>query len=237
MGRLITIPNNELVGTLQALDGDGVTSEHFEQLRGDPAYRAAVVAVFLSWKNSLDLSVGNAGRFLREFCGVIAYVGVPPGSEPKGHWAIPCAEELTYKRLATLIVEKQVPHCEGTPTQLRQVDATFDCRRAEDGNYLLFTPAGVEATKACPQFVEISYRQLWGDKSKLTCREAVILWLFVWWTSRGKVLLDIKGWTRTSSRSLAGYGVSVNSYNGRLHVGLNNPDIGDLDSSRFAVSP
>ncbi len=223
------------------------TAEVLQIVQDDPDFavrllgeKAMVPAQPKKAGSDLTLTFDDCEQFLREFCGIAGYAvdvhKVP--AKPEGNfWPVPCAAVLTYERLAELIKKHSVPHRDWTLDQLRRVDAKLDCRKAEDGNYLLFTPAGVEATKACPQFVGVSYRNLWDNREVLTCREAVILWLFVWFSSKRKILLDIKGWTRTSSRGVGGLGVCVDSCVGRLNVCWSSPGSSDpLGSARSAVS-
>ncbi len=229
--RLLDLTTGVLELTRDGARSIGDVCDVFQIIKEDPEFAVRLLG---RKKDELDLSVENAFRFLREFCGIEVNL---PGPDPKGRWTIPCAKELTYERLAALIEERKVPRRDMMLAQLRKVDATFDCRKAEDGDYLLFTPAGVEATGACPDFVGVSYRQLWGDKSVLTCREAVILWLFVWFSSKGKTLLDAKGWTRTSSRYIRGFGVCVDGCEGGLNVYWYDPDDFSVGgSARSAVS-
>ena len=192
--------------------------------------------------SDLALTLDDCEQFLREFCGITGYavdVHQVPAKPEGDFWPDPCHSALTYDRLAELIVEKGVPHYDWVPDFLRrQVDRSFDARKAEDGNYVLYTPAGIEAIKARPEFKGVSYLRLWEDKAKvLTCREAVILWLFVSWKTGGKTKLDRKGWTRTGSRSVLGFGVYVLACVDRLRVYWNDPALGyPCGSARSAVS-
>jgi len=182
-------------------------------------------------------------QFLRKFCGIKHVQGLInmawPQQKPRGFfWPVPCHKALTYDRLAELIVKRKVPHYDWVPDYLRkQVDRGFDCRGV-GSDYILWTPTGIESREACPELREISYRDLWQMKGEvLNCREAVILWLLVYWKTQGQVRLDPKGWTRTSSRLVDGHGVHVRASDDRLYVLWDTPGNAHPDgSARSAVS-
>jgi len=178
------------------------------------AYRASRVS-----GSELTFDLEDASKFLRDFAGLKGQDcarwltrEVPAGN----HWAI-CGN-LTSKQILALVTK--VPHWRWTPENLRAIDVDFDARQPAE--QILWTPAGLEATQACPKFVGVSYRWLWEVKEQVvTCREAVILLLQIYW--KHKVWLDPVGWTCTGSRRVDGGGVYVDGYDGELDVRWNNP--------------
>lgn len=190
--------------------------------------------------NAIAISATDCRRFLLEFVGLaedrVGFLhGRPPADKP--YWPDPDWGP-TYAELADLVERRDVPRYDWTCNQLRQIDGTFDIRQPDPAGRLLYTPAEIEATHACPEFVGVSYRKLWWQHKEavVTAREAVILWLLVYWKSGGKTQLDRKGWTRTGSQGVNGDGVYVNGGGGRLGVNGSNPDSSTpLGSSRSVV--
>lgn len=185
------------------------------------AYRAKQVP-----GSDLFFSMDECTRFVREFGGVkdADCSKWAKAKEPAGaYWPIPDAG-WTYEELAALCAK--VPHYDWTLDQLRRVDGSLDKRQPDKAGRLLWTPAGLESTQACPELVGVSYRRLWEMQEKVVNgREAVILWLLVYW--KYQIMLDTTGWTRTCSRCAGGGGVSVSASGQGLHVGWCGPGGGD----------
>ncbi|MDP2629661.1 MAG: hypothetical protein Q8P45_03105 [Candidatus Harrisonbacteria bacterium] len=191
--------------------------------------------------SEITISLGDCELFLQEFCGL--QIGISQFYQPQKpegfFWPVPCAAALSYDRLADVVRVQQLPHYPQTLRfLLQQVDRSFDCRRPEeDGNYLLWTPAGIEANQACPELRAKSFRELWQMKEEvLSCREALILYLLIFWKTKGQAFLDSKGLTRTGSRDVDNRGVCVLSNAYGLRICWEYPDNADPNGgARFAV--
>jgi|GEM_PF-5488817 len=239
MGRLIEIPNNDLQGTLQVLDGDGITTEHCARLRTDPAYRATVVAVMCALRTILgaDIKIGveEVGRFLRDVFGLTVDYGrfvSTARAASTSDWAIPDHPSLTYARIAEAAKKAKLPlHWY---VAAASIDAEFDVRQPSEG--LLWTPAGIESTEACPELVGVPCNSLWERKATVvTAREEIILALLVRHVTKGATLLDLRGWTRTASRRVDGGGVGVDAGGGGVCVYWTYPASDDRHGSSRSV--
>jgi len=227
MGRLIEIAFNDLQGTLQVLDGDGITTEHCQRLRTDPAYRATVVVAMRALRTIVgaDIKIGveEVGRFLRDVFGLTVDYGrfvSTARAASRSDWAIPDHPSLTYARIAEAARMAKLPlHWY---VAAASIDAEFDVRQPSEG--LLWTPAGIESTEACPELVGVPCNSLWERKATVvTAREEIVLALLVRHVTKGATLLDLRGWTRTASRSVRGDGVGVLARGGGVYVNWADP--------------
>ena len=173
--------------------------------------------------SDLVVTLDDCTKFVREFggakdadCAQWVTAEAPIGV----FWPIPDAG-LSYEELVALVAK--VPHYEWVSDQFRAINVNLDPRQTTKPGRLLWTPAGIKATEACPDLVGVSYRCLWEmQDGVVTAREAVILWLFIYW--KFTVMLDTTGWTRTCSRSVGGRGVCVRAFGQGLSVDWSNPD-------------
>jgi hypothetical protein len=176
------------------------------------AYRATQIP-----GSELVFGLAEGAQFLREFCGIAGADCAPWATkeQPAGtNWAI-CDAGWTTEELIALC--EKVPHYDFVADMLRAIKQELDPRQPDKKGRILWTPAGLEATQACPEFVSVSYRRLWQISGKvLTARETVILWLEIYW--KHQKMLDRIGWSRTCSRNADGSGVNVDSSSDRLGV-------------------
>jgi hypothetical protein len=193
------------------------------------AYRAQQVP-----GSELVFGLTEGTQFLREFCGIagVDCVRWVTTEKPAGnHWAL-CDAGWTTEELIALC--GNVPHYDFVADQLRAVRQESDARQPDRKGRILWTPAGLESTHACPEFVGVSYRRLWDIATQVvTAREAAILWLEIYW--KHQKMLDKKGWTCTGSRDADGGGVHVGSNNGKLYVSWHGADSDNPRASARSV--
>ena len=186
--------------------------------------------------SKLEISVEDCNRFLRDFGRVgkpdCAKLAQAPRPGDRHYWPIPDVG-WSYKQIRQLVERNKVPFFWDLT-----VDKGFDVRKPVKTGRLLWAPAGVEAVDACPQFRGVSCNTLWdGHKNQIvTAREAIILWLLVRFVSNGETLLDRRGWTRTGSRDVDGFGVYVSAGGEGLRVGWDDPtDVNPDGGARSVV--
>ena len=116
--RLLDLTTGMLELTRDGERDIGEVCELLQIVKEDRAF-----AVRLLGKATLDLSIENAIRFLREFCSIKEVdlsTFKKPQVEQGNLWTVPCSKELTYERLVALIEEWQIPHHELTLHQDRK---------------------------------------------------------------------------------------------------------------------
>ena len=175
--------------------------------------------------SELVFTLADGNEFLRDFAEVGGrlscsnWLDQPAPNNSASFWPI-CDAGWSYEDLIPLV--EKVPHWRWTIRNIQNIEEEFDVRQPK--KRVLWTPVGLTAVQACPQYAGYNPRQILGIKKQvITCREAIILFLQIYWKHR--IWLDVgkvsKTWT--GSQSNEGHGVDIYSAEGKLSVGGEEP--------------